>query len=147
MPIDDDEIDEIDEINDDIDKITQVMKDLPINKNYPSRELHTTRNDYNTWPENCLISKFNGVFTDTNGKVWHQMPWYWNMFHNPAKNVKLVSYDCNDIEGAPGSSEIIVQNQESRYATMVEPKYHHKMFCAVATISVISLSLVNGNIS
>ncbi len=81
----------------------------------PSYESHCSRNDYNTIPTfdmQCIggqpgqkYSVYYDARTDTR---WIMMPWYLSVFHNPCKNCKLLCYDADVIDGATGSSEIIL---------------------------------------
>lgn len=92
-----------------MDKVIQVLRDFPIEKIWVSKELHFNRNKYNLKPEGTLICRRQSMFVDDiTGHTWLKMPWWYNIFHNPFTNVKMLHYDSNLIDIAPGSSEIIV---------------------------------------
>ncbi len=92
--------------------IKRLQSLLPLNKNYPSKVLHYSRNTFNQNPSgNLELEETNNTiqFVDiTNGQIWTKMPWYYNIFHNPIANVKLLNYDCDFVPNALSSSEIIV---------------------------------------
>lgn len=106
-----------------------VVVDLPLETNFPSKKLHLKRNSYQTSPVGTLISKQHNRFVDDAGNVWLLLPWYQSMFHNPAVNIKLILYDPVP---SVGSSEIIVakkavQKKKSYDGSLVIPPGHYKM--------------------
>lgn len=84
----------------------------------PTYHSHCCRNDFNVAPKDKLEwidVKINrgrttrqAYFDSATQTKWFVQPWYLSMFHNPAKNYKLVCYDDDALQQAPGSSEIIV---------------------------------------
>ena len=91
-----------------MEKVVEAIRDLPLKKTWVSKELHFRRNNYNLLPDGVLICKHQNLFVDASGQGWLIMPWYYNMFHNPIKNVKMLHMDSNFVGDALGSSEIIV---------------------------------------
>lgn len=91
-----------------MDKVKQALKDFSVLKKFPTKQLHVNRNHYNLLPVGDLISKRPDVYADTDGNLWNKMPWYFTMFHNPVKNIKLIHYDITMCKNGVGSSEIIV---------------------------------------
>lgn len=81
---------------------------FPEDKMIPTWDAHTKRDDYQCFPTGILRSNGGKIFYDENNKEWFRVPWYLNLFHNPAKNIKLIHFDYHDKSGAVGSSEIIV---------------------------------------
>lgn len=94
------------------------------NKNswVPSKKEHISRNNFNMVPSGELYCRgekdqYNQkVFIDKEGRRWHQLKWYYSIFHNPIKNIKLQYYhyeDRNDklLKNPKGSSEIIVNKK------------------------------------
>jgi hypothetical protein len=71
--------------------------------------LHSKRNKYNRTIVGSLSNSSNNpqIYKDVYGTIWEVLPWYFNILHNPAINLKLVNYDDN----AAGSSEIIVKKK------------------------------------
>ena len=90
----------------------------------PTRTSHARRNDFNCVPgvpgaqtvitDTLTTTKIGKrefkVYRDTHtGENWVRMPWWLSMFHNPARNLKFVSYDADIVPHAQSSSEFIVR--------------------------------------
>lgn len=100
-----------------MDKVIQSIKSLPLEKTWVSKDLHFNRNEFNMTPDGVLIGKDGAnnvpnIFVDDQGQGWLKMPWYYTIFHNPLKNVKLLHLDSNFVGNALGSSEIIVPKKK-----------------------------------
>lgn len=82
-------------------------EEFPLNKCVPPKKMHLFRNKYQKEPVGTLVCKRGSIYTDSDGKDWFKVPWYLNLFRNPAMNIKLLHFDTNGI----GSSEIIVKRR------------------------------------
>lgn len=86
----------------------------------PTLKQHRLRNTYNLHPNGTLM--FHGtldewgqkVYIDETGKRWHEMFWYYSIFHNPIKNIKLQYYHSDDPETpySVESSEVTVPKKD-----------------------------------
>lgn len=94
------------EINDDV--YCDVLQEFPLNKCVPSKNTHVSRNKYQKYPSGVLECKYGDMYTDSDGKKWFKVPWYLNLFHNPAMNIKLLYFDDHHTVNGVGSSEVIV---------------------------------------
>jgi hypothetical protein len=94
--------------------INHILTVFPLSKTIPSKKVHMKRNSYNEKPTSSLVcfSENNPLHTfkeEESGRIWNLLPWYYNLLHNPIKNVKLICYDFHTYGGSGvGSSEIIV---------------------------------------
>ena len=125
-----------------MEKAQKSIEELPLDKTWVSRHLHIERNEYNLEPKGTLICKRLNIFVDDNGNIWHKMPWYYNMFHNPIKNSKLIHYDSNFIGEALGSSEIIVSK-----SSIQKDKYSGKYSIMASAVKKRSYNYRDGYVS
>lgn len=73
------------------------------------REAHWKRNEFNLYPVFELKKMPDGRYRDCiTDSFWIKEPWYRSIFHQPWKNYKFICYDSDVMDGASGTSEIIV---------------------------------------
>jgi len=96
-------------------------------KSVPSKKLHFDREMYNMVPMSDLIlshsktAKGKRIFVDAETSYrWQEMPWYVNLFHNPARNIKLLLLDTDFSSLAVSSSEIIVPRKKAKGIIKIE---------------------------
>ena len=122
-----------------MDKVQKVMSDFPSRKTWVNKRLHCARNSYQLEVNTTLVSKHRNIFNDQDGNCWLRMPWWYNIFHNPCKNVKLLHYDANFIGTALGSSEIIVPKN-----AIQKNKYNGTLFIPSSSIKMGSYNFRDG---
>jgi hypothetical protein len=91
----------------------------------PTKKVHSQRGDYQILPQSPQLidtgrtrdygKSRRKIFADiATGTEWVMEPWYLNMFHNPARNIKFICPDDTIIEGALGSSECQIPRNDRR---------------------------------
>jgi hypothetical protein len=109
-----------------MDKIIKAQKDFPVDRKFPTRELHFERNDYNLIPTGDLVRQKGKVtYIDEDGNVWNRMPWYFTLFHKPFKYAKFLHFDSNIVGTAIGSSEIKVDRKSINKRSDGSKTIHH----------------------
>jgi len=118
--------------------IELINRMYPSHKCMPSKLVHCYRKYHNCVPKGTLTfdgvrdQKNRRVFIDSENQKWHEIPWYFNLFHKPWKNIKMVHFEKDYVENAPGSSEIIVQKKDLT-SLLKRKQGTHVVICAVLT--------------
>jgi hypothetical protein len=111
---------DITDTSDTSDTNNEMLEVFPLTKSIPSKIFHINRNKYNNTPTSPLLRDNTRTFKEIlnestrtfkeeqTGRIWNLLPWYYNLLHNPIKNVKLICFDFHTFKNGVGSSEIIV---------------------------------------
>lgn len=117
--------------------VQESLRDFGIKRVFPTKNEHRFRNTFNSLPKQnllhsgemedqpnafwCIPIRARKVFEDPEThERWQLQPWYLSLFHNPAKNCKLLSMDALYDIRSKGSSEIIIPKKKISKQTVTE---------------------------